>query len=75
MVAELGLNDGVTDRLQKVVFHTCRHTCASWLAQVGIPLYQIKEIMGHSTIAITERYSHLCPTGQEAAFAAMEVQG
>jgi integrase len=61
VVSKQGLNAFVTDRLQKVVFHTCRHTCASWLAQAGVPLYQIKEIMGHSTIAITERYSHLCP--------------
>lgn len=74
-VEDLKLNVGVTDRLQKVVFHTCRHTCASWMAQAGVSLYQIKEIMGHSTVAVTERYSHLCPMGQEAAFAAMEAQG
>lgn len=72
VVEDLGLNKGVTDRLKKAVFHTCRHTCASWLAQASVELYQIKEIMGHSTIAITERYAHLCPSGQQAAFAAME---
>ncbi|HIE79207.1 MAG TPA: site-specific integrase, partial [Nitrospinaceae bacterium] len=31
-VVKLGLNNGVTDRLNKVVPHTLRHTFASWLA-------------------------------------------
>lgn len=74
VVNELGLNAGITDRLRKAVFHTCRHTCASWLVQSGVPLYQVKEIMGHSTIAITERYAHLCPSGQRQAFMAMEAE-
>jgi integrase len=38
-VNELGLNDGVTDRRQRAVIHTCRHTFASWLVKKGTPLY------------------------------------
>lgn len=30
VVMGLGLNDGITDRRQRVYFHTCRHTFASW---------------------------------------------
>ncbi|MEA3487485.1 MAG: site-specific integrase, partial [Thermodesulfobacteriota bacterium] len=30
-VQKLDLNKGITDPRQKVVFHTCRHTFASWL--------------------------------------------
>jgi integrase len=60
-VKELGLNDNVTDPRQKVVFHTLRHSYASWLMMSGADLYAVKELMGHSTTAMTERYSHLSP--------------
>jgi site-specific recombinase XerD len=60
-VNKLGLNDGVTDNLNKVVFHTLRHTYASILVQDGLSLYQVSKLLGHSTITITERYAHLDP--------------
>ncbi len=60
-VKELGLNENVTDRRNKVVFHTLRHTCASWLALKGVPLFKIQKLLGHSSIKMTERYSHLLP--------------
>jgi len=31
----------------------------SWLVETGVDLYTVKKLMGHSTIAMTERYSHL----------------
>lgn len=68
IVNSCGLNDGVTDRRQKVVFHTLRHTFCSWLAQAGVPLFTIGQIVGHSNTNMTQRYSHLCPdAGQQAA--------
>ncbi len=59
VIKDLGFNTGVTDRRHKVVFHTLRHTYASWLVENGVDLYTVKKLMGHSTIAMTERYSHL----------------
>lgn len=60
-VASLGLNEGKTDTRDKVVFHSLRHSFASWLAIQGTPLLTIKECLGHKTLAMTERYSHLAP--------------
>lgn len=61
VVSSLGLNNGIADPRQKVCFHTCRHTFASWHVTAGTDLYTVKELMGHSVIAMTERYSHLAP--------------
>lgn len=60
-INDLGFNQGVTDPRNRVVFHTLRHTYASWLVENGVNLYTVKELMGHSTLAMTERYSHLGP--------------
>ncbi len=59
VVAELGLNNGITDHRQRVCFHSCRHSFASWHVTAGTDLYTVKELLGHSVIAMTERYSHL----------------
>jgi len=66
-VNDLGLNNGVTDRRQKVLFHSLRHTFASWLVQQGEPLYTVQKLMGHASIAMTERYSHLAPDNLKTA--------
>lgn len=50
-------------------FHTLRHTYASHLAQAGVDLPTLKELMGHFSIITTMRYAHLCPnhTSQKGA--------
>jgi len=75
VVDRLGFNNGVTDPRQRVVFHTLRHSFASWLAIQGTPILTIARLMGHKSLAMSERYSHLSPdhkrdavNGIEAAF-------
>ena len=52
------------DRLH---FHSLRHTCGSWLAMKGVPMRVIQGILGHSTLSVTERYSHLQPEVMQKA--------
>lgn len=54
---------GFTD----VSFHTLRHTFASRLAQRGVPLNTIRELLGHGTMAMTMRYAHLAPNNLREA--------
>ncbi|MBD5391642.1 site-specific integrase [bacterium] len=40
-------------------FHDLRHTAASYLAMQGASLAEIADILGHKTLQMTKRYSHL----------------
>jgi integrase len=42
-------------------WHDLRHTFASRLTMLGVPLRQVQELMGHGSITMTARYSHLAP--------------
>ncbi|MBI1207209.1 MAG: tyrosine-type recombinase/integrase [Azospirillum sp.] len=41
--------------------HTLRHTCGTWLAMAGVPLWDIAGWLGHSMSTTTERYAHHSP--------------
>lgn len=47
--------------------HDMRHTCASWLVIAGVSLYVVKDLLGHSSITVTERYAHLSPDQARSA--------
>jgi integrase len=59
---------GITD----FHWHDLRHTAASYLAMSGISLVEIAKVLGHRTLAMVARYSHLSDghivaTGQKLA--------
>jgi integrase len=47
--------------LSHVRLHDLRHTYASWLVQAGQSLTAVRDLLGHSNLAVTSRYSHLAP--------------
>ena len=54
-------NVGVTDRRERIVLHSLRHTFGSWLAQANTSLYQIMKLLDHSQISQTQMYAKLLP--------------
>jgi len=44
--------------IEGVRFHDLRHTTATRLVEAGIPLHAVAELLGHSSVRMTERYSH-----------------
>ena len=55
--------------------HDLRHTCAAWLVSAGAPLPEVRDLLGHSTVKMTERYAHLAPENVRAAVAKLDSVG
>jgi len=45
--------------LPHVRFHDLRHSCASIMIGLGVDLYTVGEILGHTSVQTTKRYAHL----------------
>ncbi len=53
--------------IEDFCFHDLRHTFASHLVMAGVPLLTVAELLGHKSIEMTKRYSHLSPNHKAAA--------
>jgi integrase len=42
-----------------------RHTAASWLVMDGVPLMDVRDLLGHESYRTTERYAHLAPDAHD----------
>jgi len=58
---------GITD----FRFHDLRHTFASYLVMAGVSIMVVKELLGHKTLTMTLRYSHLAPDLRKSAIEAL----
>lgn len=65
--AQVGL--GADDQ---VVPHILRHTCASRLVKGGIDLRRVQMWLGHQTLQMTMRYSHLATSDLDRCVAVLE---
>ena len=52
--------------------HDLRHTCAAWLVTAGVPLPEIRDLLGHASITMTEKYAHLAPENIRMAVARID---
>jgi site-specific recombinase XerD len=53
--------------LEDFTWHCLRHTFASRLVMAGVDIRTVQELLGHKTISMTVRYSHLAPKHTLAA--------
>jgi len=55
-------------------FHSLRHSHATWLVQNRVSIYEVKELLGHSSVITTSRYSHLVSSELHDAVNRIEVE-
>jgi hypothetical protein len=55
-----------------VGWHTLRHTFASQLLANGASMREVQELLGHSDIRTTMRYTHLAPAALRGAVMRLE---
>lgn len=58
--------------IRRIGWHVLRHSFASHLVMRGVPLKAIQELLGHATIEMTMRYSHLSPDVTRSAVLALD---
>jgi len=61
--------------IEVVTWHTLRHTFASRLLDRGVDIVTVQQLLGHSTVIVTMRYTHTNLDSKKAAVAKLESFG
>lgn len=57
-----------------LTFHALRHTFAALLVKAAVPLIEVRDALGHSSIVTTEKfYAHLAPSAVQRSVQALRV--
>lgn len=54
--------------LEDITTHTFRHACATHLLDAGADLIMIQNVLGHSSVGTTQRYTHLSSNKMQEMF-------
>jgi integrase len=58
-------------KLEDFRFHDLRHSAASYLAMNGATMAELAEILGHKTLSMVKRYTHLSESHTRSVIARM----
>ena len=69
-----GLSDASQDAFRRINlrWHDLRHEYASRLVEHGVPLAQVRDLLGHASITTTERYDNQTVANLKIAAAKLE---
>jgi integrase len=60
---------------ENIHFHSLRHTFATWLVQGGVNIYEVQKLLGHSSVKVTEVYSHLAASELHSSVNRIDIHG
>lgn len=61
IVLKLAKLAGIKCGAREVTYHKFRHAFATRLLDAGVPIHNVRDLLGHSSLAVTDHYAHCSP--------------